>query len=67
MNLVENKTEKTIKTLRIDRCHEYLSKQFKKLCDENGFKDNNSSHLQQNGVAERRNHIFLEMIRLMMA
>ena len=34
MNLVENQTEKNIKTLRTGRGREYLSEQFKKLCDE---------------------------------
>ena len=30
--LVENQLDKTIKVLRTDRGHEYLSKQFKELC-----------------------------------
>ena len=37
MNLVENQTKKTIKTLIIDRGREYLFDNFKKLCDKNGI------------------------------
>jgi len=34
MNMVENQLGKSIKALRIDRGRKYLSKQFKRLCDE---------------------------------
>ena len=37
MNFVENQTKRTIKTLRIDQDHEYLSEQFKELCHKKGI------------------------------
>ena len=37
MNLVENQLDKKIKTLRTDQGREYLSDQFKQLCDEKGI------------------------------
>ena len=69
INLVENQLDKRIKMLRTDRGHEYLSDEFKQLCDNKGI----SRQLtiprtpQQNGVAERRNRTLLEMVRSMMA
>ena len=67
--LVENQLERTIKCLRTDQGGEYLSEQFKKLCDEKVivWKLTNPYTPQQNGVAERRNHTLLEMVRFMMA
>jgi len=38
MSLVENQLHKRIKILRIDCGREYLSDQFRKLCDEKGIK-----------------------------
>ena len=69
MNLVDNQTERTIKTLRIDYGYEYLSEQFKELCDVKGIQRQLTipHTLQQNGVAERRNHTLLDMVRSMMA
>ena len=69
INLVENQLDKKIKTLRTDQGREYLSEQFKDLCDENGI----SRQLtilgisQQNGVVERKNRTLLDMFRSMMA
>ena len=37
VNLVENQSDKIIKALRTDQGYEYLSKQFKNLCDEKGI------------------------------
>ena len=34
MNMVENQLDRRIKALRTDRSHEYLSEDFKTLCDE---------------------------------
>ena len=34
MSLVENQLDRKIKALKIDRGHEYLSDQFRQLCDE---------------------------------
>ena len=57
MRLVENQLEKSIKTLRTDHGHEYLSEQFKELCDEKGITRHLTMPytLQQNGVVKRRN------------
>ena len=68
INLVENQLDKKIKTLKIDQGREYLLERFKYLCDEKGI----SRQLtipgtpQQNGVAERRNKMLLDMVRSMM-
>ncbi|KAL0316519.1 UNVERIFIED_CONTAM: Retrovirus-related Pol polyprotein from transposon TNT 1-94 [Sesamum radiatum] len=66
---VENQREMNLKVLRTDRGREYLSEQFKRICEDKGI----IRHLtipytpQQNGVAERRNQTLLEMARSMMA
>ncbi|XP_022853910.1 uncharacterized protein LOC111375338 [Olea europaea var. sylvestris] len=69
LNVVENQIDRKVKALRTDRGHEYLSKEFRNLCDDKGIIRQltipNSS--QQNGVAERRNKTLLEMVRFMMA
>ena len=65
---VENKHEKSLKTFRTDRRHEYLSNQFKEFCEEKGI----LRHLtiprtpQQNGVVKKRNRTLLDMTRSMM-
>jgi hypothetical protein len=66
---VENQHEKSLKALRTDRGREYLSDQFKDLCEEKGIRRQLtiSNTLQQNGVAERRNRTLLDMVRSMMA
>ncbi|KAL0286174.1 UNVERIFIED_CONTAM: Copia protein [Sesamum calycinum] len=66
---VENQREMNFKVLRTDRGREYLSEQFKRICEDKGI----IRHLtipyapQQTGVAERRNQTLLEMARSMMA
>ena len=69
LNEIENQLEKKVKTLRTDRGREYLSKQFKKLCNDKGITRQLTipSTTQQNGVAERRNITLLDMVRSMMA
>ncbi|KAJ4730414.1 Gag/pol protein [Rhynchospora pubera] len=69
MTLVENQLGTTIKALRTDRGREYLSDEFKRLCDEKGIVRQLTipGTPQQNGVAERRNRTLLEMVRSMMA
>ena len=69
MRLVENQLDKSIKAFRTDCGREYLSEQFKELCDEKGIERQLTIAYtpQQNGVAERRNRTVLEMVRLMMA
>ena len=68
MRLVENQLFKSIKALRIDRGREYLSEQFKELCDEKGIARQLKMPYtpQQNGVVKRRNRTLLEMVRSMM-
>ena len=69
MSLVENQLDRKIKALRTDRGREYLSDQFRQLCDEKGIQHQLTIPRtpQQNGVAERRNRTLLEMVRSMMA
>ena len=69
MNEVENQLDKSIKALRTDRGHEYLTKQFEELCIEKGIIRKLTTHYtpQQNGVVERRNRTLLDMTRSMMA
>ena len=69
MSLVENQLDKSIKALRTDRGCEYLSEQFKELCDEKGIMRQLTMPQtpQQNGVAERRNQTLLEMVRSIIA
>ena len=58
-----------IKALRNDRGREYLSDQFKQLCEEKGIIRQLTipGTPQQNGVAKRRNRTLLDMVRSMMA
>uniref|UniRef100_A0A2N9HPJ0 Integrase catalytic domain-containing protein n=1 Tax=Fagus sylvatica TaxID=28930 RepID=A0A2N9HPJ0_FAGSY len=60
---VENQHEKSLKALQTDRGREYLSDQFKDLCEEKGIRRQLtiSNTPQQNGVAERRNRTLLDM------
>lgn len=69
MNLVENQLDKEINMLITDRGHEYLSKEFKFLCEEKEIDKQLTipSTPQQNGVAERRNITLLELDRSMIA
>ena len=65
---VENQIERTLKVLRTDRGREYLSEQFKGLCEDKGIQRQLTipGTPQQNGVAERSNRT-LDMVRSMMA
>jgi hypothetical protein len=65
---VENQHEKSLKALRTNRRHEYLSDQFKDLCEEKGIRRQLtiSNTPQQNGVAERRNRTLLDTVTSMM-
>jgi len=57
MNLVKNQLDMKIKTLQTDRRREYLSDQFKELCDERGIEQQLTifGTPQQNRVTERKN------------
>ncbi|KAG9444534.1 hypothetical protein H6P81_015874 [Aristolochia fimbriata] len=66
---VEKSTGKIIKGLMSDRGGEYCSDLFNSYCIENGIVHYLSIPRtpQQNGVSERRNGTFLEMVRSMMS
>jgi len=63
--LVEKQSGYNIKALRTDRGGEFLSDDFNLFCDENGIRRELTSPYspQQNGVAERKNRIVVEMAR----
>ena len=65
---VENQLDKSVKALRTDRGREYLSDQFRELCEEKGIVRQLIIPRipQQNGVAKRKNQILLDMVRSMM-
>ena len=54
--LVENLTERKIKTLQLDNKGEFTSEEFKEYCKDAGIKRQLSTpyNLQHNGVAEGR-------------
>ena len=66
--LVENHTERKIKTLRLDNGREFTSEEFKELCREFEIKRelNTPYNPQQNGVAERKNKIIMEAVKAML-
>lgn len=63
--LVENETEKRIKTLRTDGGGEFCSNEFGEFCDRNGIRRHLTAPYspQQNGVSERKNRTILDMMR----
>ena len=65
---VENQLGKKIKTLRSDRGGEYFPNDFTAFCEENGIIHECSAPRtpQQNGLAERKNRTFLEMINALL-
>jgi transposase InsO family protein len=65
--LVENLFEKKIKILRSDNGGEFTSYEFKTLCKEVGIKRELSTpyNTKQNGVVERKNHIVMEAVKVM--
>ena len=64
---VKNQLRKTIKILRSDRGGEYFPKDFNVFCEENGIiHECSAPHTpKQNGLAERKNRTYLEMINTM--
>ena len=66
--LIENHTEKKIKTFRSDNGGEFTSNEFKELCKDSGIKRELSTpyNPQQNGVAERKNRTIMEVARDML-
>jgi len=64
---VENKTEKSIKTLRSDNGGEYINKRFEAYLKAHGIHHQRTTPYtpQQNGVAERANRTIVERARSM--
>jgi hypothetical protein len=63
--LVENLTERNIKTLRSDNGGEFTLEEFKEYCKEVGIKRELSTpyNPQQNGVAKRKNRMIMEAVK----
>ena len=65
---VENQKNKRIKRLRIDRGGEYESNHFKEFCEQNGiiYEITPPYSPESNGIAERKNRTFKEMMNAML-
>ena len=66
--MIENHTEKKIKTFRSDNGREFTSNEFKELCKESRIKRELSTpyNPQQNGVAEWKNRNIMEATKAML-
>ena len=66
--LIENQTEKKIKILRTDNGTKYESNEFYDFCKEAGIKRKTTTPYtpEYNGVAERKNHTIVEVVRAML-
>ena len=67
-SLIENQTEKRIKTFRSDNGGEFTSNEFKELCKDSGIKREliTPYNPQQNGVSEMNNRTIMEATRAML-
>ena len=63
--LIENQAGNRLKVVRSDRGGEFMSSDFKELCDKHGIKREYTilGTPQQNGVVERQNRIVHQMAR----
>ena len=66
--LIENHTEKKIKTFRSGNGEEFTSDEFNELCRESGIKREliTPYNPQQNGVAEMKNRTIMEATKAML-
>ena len=66
--LIENHTEKKIKTFQSDNGGEFTSNEIKQLCKDSGIKRELSTpyNPQQNGVVERKNTTIMDVARAML-
>lgn len=66
---VETETGKKIKCLKTDRGGEYTSTEFSDFCKKEGIQRQLTTAYtpQQNGVAERKNHTVMNMVRSMLS
>ena len=66
-SLIENLSDKRIKTLWSDNGWEYTSKEFESFCKDVGIKRELTTpyNPQQNGVAERKNRTIMEAVKTM--
>ena len=66
--LIENQTEKKIKILRTDNGIEYEFNEFHNFYKEAGIKRETTTPYtpEQNGVAERKNRMIVEVVRAML-
>ena len=65
---VKNEKDKKIKMVQSDRGGEYFSNEFDALCEKHGIIHQRSNPFtpQENGLAERKNRIFTNMINFML-
>ena len=65
--LIENISNKKIKTLWVDNGREYTSKEFESFCKDVGIKREliTPYNTQQNGVVERKNKTIMEAVKTM--
>ena len=65
--MIQNLSDKKIKTLRSDNGIEYTSKEFEAFCKDAGIKRELTTpyNPQQNGVVERKNITIMEVVKTM--
>ncbi|KAL2248151.1 UNVERIFIED_CONTAM: Retrovirus-related Pol polyprotein from transposon TNT 1-94 [Sesamum indicum] len=66
--LVENQTEKRLKSLRTDNGLEFYNQNFSEMCDKHGIKRHKTNPYtpQQNGVVERMNRTLFDKVRYLL-
>ena len=66
--LVEKQSGRQLKAIRSDRGGKYMAKEFGQYLEQNGISHQLTVRYspQQNGVAERKNRIIMELVRSML-